>query len=112
MTAVNGNRLYKAACLHCGTEFAPVKYGHLYCSTFCRHRGPRTPMDDEPVDHEQITRLFDPDRDPGERVRDDDWFTPADRSDLRELYAMETVGTRRRWFMALVEAGRVKAPPL
>jgi hypothetical protein len=28
MTAVNGNRVYKAACLHCGTEFTPVKYGH------------------------------------------------------------------------------------
>jgi hypothetical protein len=65
-------------------------------------------MDGETVDHEQIARLFDPSRDPGERVRDDDWFTPADRPDLRELYAEETVAARRRWYLALVADGRVK----
>jgi hypothetical protein len=108
MTAVNGNRVYRAECLHCGTQFTPVKYGHRYCSSFCRHRGPRAPMDGEQVDHEQIARLFDPDRDPGERVRNDDWFTPADRPDLRELYSWETVAARRRWYLALVADGRVK----
>jgi hypothetical protein len=36
----------------------------------CRHRGVlgRTAT----VDHEAVERLFDPDRDPAERVREDD----------------------------------------
>jgi hypothetical protein len=110
MTAVNGNRVYKAACLHCGTQFVPMKYGHVYCSTFCRHRGPRSPLDAEVVDHEQIARLFDLSRDPAELVRDDDWFGMG--PEWKAIYAMETVAGRRRWYLALVADGRVKAPPV
>jgi hypothetical protein len=45
-------------------EFTPRKLGHVFCSAFCRHRGESEPHKRHPVDHEQITRLFDDSRDP------------------------------------------------
>jgi hypothetical protein len=53
------------------------------------------------IDPEQVKRLFDPDRDPNERVREDDWFAGPSDPEWRALYAHETVGGRRRWYMNL-----------
>ena len=53
------------------------------------------------TDPEQVKRLFDPDRDPNERVREDDWFAGNPDPEWRALYAHETVGVRRRWYMNL-----------
>jgi hypothetical protein len=69
-----------ARCAHCGNQLRPRKVGHVFCSVGCRHRGERTPHDPPPVDPELVERLFDPGRDPNGRVRDDDWFAPADAS--------------------------------
>jgi hypothetical protein len=64
------------------------------------------PHDRRPVDHDQIRRLFDEDRDPDARVRDDDWH--ANRDDENgatwvELDAADTVGRRRDWYRAFVD---------
>jgi hypothetical protein len=97
-----------ATCLHCGTEFRPRRGGHVFCSVWCRHQGERKPYDPPPVDPEVVDRLFDPGRDPQERVRDDDWFSPADAApEWRELYAGETVEQRRRWYENLKDSGLV-----
>lgn len=93
-----------AECLSCGVEFEPRKFGHVFCSSFCRHRGERRPGEREPVDHEQIARLFDEGRDPDERVRDDDWY-PGSCIEMKELDAGDTVATRRRWYGNLAEMG-------
>src|SRR4051812_6331593 len=92
-------------CLSCGIEFEPRKLGHVFCSSFCRHRGERRPDEREPVDHEQIARLFDEGRDPDERARADDWL-PVSARVAKDLYACETVGTRRRWYAHLLVANR------
>jgi hypothetical protein len=108
MTAVNGKRPLEAECLRCGTVFTPRKYGHIYCSPQCRHRGERGPHDPPAVDPEQVDRLFDLARDPGERVRDDDWFHPLDAApEWKALYAHDTVEGRRRWYLTLVKEGRL-----
>jgi hypothetical protein len=70
-----------ADCLSCGQEFTPRKLGHVYCSPGCRHAGPGQRVDRDP---EAVNRLFDPDRDPSERVRPDDWH-PTPDSVLHEL---------------------------
>jgi hypothetical protein len=50
--------------------------------------------------------LFDPRRDPSERVREDDWHTsPASR--FAELDSRDTVETRSRWHTELLELGRL-----
>jgi hypothetical protein len=55
-----------------------------------------------------IERLFDPRRDPDDRVRADDWFAPADASpEWRALYLGETVEQRRRWYLTLQGLGRL-----
>jgi hypothetical protein len=91
-----------AECLHCGSEFRPRRRGHVFCSSFCRHRGERWDRPG-PADREQIARLFDPSRDPNERVRDDDWHPSP--GPWQELDWCQTVGTRRRWYRNLLEAG-------
>jgi hypothetical protein len=96
-----------AECLHCGRIFQPRRRGHVFCSTFCRHRGQRPPEERGEIDSEAVKRLFDPDPDANERIRDDDWFpSPAD-AEWRSLYAHETVETRRRGFMNLMMAGEL-----
>jgi hypothetical protein len=92
-------------CRRCRKEFAPVKGGHVFCSAACRHRRERRP-DAPPVDEEQVARLFDPSRDPGERVRADDWCNGMD-AERTELYSVETVGQRRGWYLRLVDIGRI-----
>jgi hypothetical protein len=87
-------------CLHCGGEFTPRKAGHVFCSTFCRHRGERAPHEREPIDHEAIERLFDPSRDPDARCRDDDWY-PDSCLEMKALDAGQTVRSRRRWYTNL-----------
>ena|SRR5215218_3521542 len=99
-------RLETTECLHCGVEFVPRKAGHVFHSIECRHRGARRPEDRVPVDHEAIERLFDPRRDPGERVRADDWH-PSPRTPFPELDACDTVEARRRWFVNLKTMGRL-----
>jgi hypothetical protein len=77
----------------------------VFCSSFCRHRGERRARPG-PVDQEQLARLFDPSRDPNERVRDDDWHpTPETPEGLkwRELEAFDTVERRRWWYLALIK---------
>ena len=96
-----------AECLHCGRIFQPRRRGHVFCSTFCRHRGQRPPEERGEIDPEQVRRLFDPDRDPNERVRDDDWFAGPSDPEWRALYAHETVGGRRRWYMNLMMDGQL-----
>ena len=68
------------------------------CRVFCGHAQ---------VDYEQVKRLFDPDRDPEERVRGDDWFAGPSDPEWRALYAHETVGGRRRWYMNLMMSGEL-----
>jgi len=95
-----------AECLHCGVEFTPRKEGHVFHTVECRHRGERRPEDRVPVDHEAIERLFDPRRDPDERVRADDWH-PSPASPFGELDACDTVEKRRRWYTNLRDLGRL-----
>ena len=53
-------------------------------------------------DGEAVKRLFDPSREPRERVRDDDSFSPEDPDPgWKELFAYDTVESRRRWFRNL-----------
>jgi hypothetical protein len=94
-----------AACARCGRAFVRHRRGHIYCSRRCRHRGVlgRTAT----IDHEAVERLFDPDRDPRERVRPDDWFPEHLDSGARDLYAVDSVATRRRWYQALEDDGEL-----
>jgi hypothetical protein len=95
-------------CLQCNKVFQPRRGGHVFCSVRCRHLGERKPHDPPPVDQDQIDRLFDPRRDPSERVREDDWFAPADAApEWRELFEGDTVAKRRQWFETLKELGQV-----
>ena len=91
----------KAECLHCGGEFWPRRQGHVVCSSWCRHRGERRERPG-PIDREQVARLFDPSRDPEERVREDDWH-PTPDSPFHELDSWETVESRHRWYLNLIE---------
>jgi hypothetical protein len=97
-------RLETTECLHCGAGFTPRKAGHVFCSITCRHRGARRPEDRAPVDHEAVERLFDPARDPDERVRVDDWHPGPPQ--WIALEACDTVRDRRRWYENLRIAKR------
>lgn len=92
-----------AKCLHCGVEFRPRRRGHVFCSSFCRHRGERRPEEPAPVDQAQLRRLFDSFRSPDERVCDDDWHPSPQDSPWRNLDACQTVGKRRGWYLTLIE---------
>lgn len=96
-----------AECLHCGRIFQPRRRGHVFCSTFCRHRGQRPPQERGEIDTEAVRRLFDSSRDPKERVREDDWFAGNPDPEWRALYAHETVGTRRRGYLNLMMLGEL-----
>jgi hypothetical protein len=97
-----------AECLSCGREFVPRKLGHVFCSSFCRHRHRGEGNDGRPgrpaVDPEQIERLFDSARDPQERVRPDDWH-PSPDSGFPALDGWDTVAKRRRWYLTLIKEG-------
>ena len=93
-----------AECLRCGVEFVPRKFGHVFCSSFCRHRGERQPAERVLGDPEQIARLFDEGRDPDEQVRPDEWH-PSPDSEFVDLDAGDTVAARRRWYSNLVREG-------
>jgi hypothetical protein len=58
------------------------------------------------TDWEAAERLFDEDRDPGERVREDDWH-PTPELGWRELDLVQTVEERRRWYVALLDQGQL-----
>lgn len=90
----------RAECLHCGSDFAPRKAGHVFCSIPCRHGGELAPHERLKVDPAAIERLFDGRRDPDERVRPDDWY-PHPGSPFEPLFAYDTVGGRRRWYEAI-----------
>jgi hypothetical protein len=94
-------RLAVAECLSCGAEFRPRRRGHVFCSNYCRHRGEKRPEERIALDSEQVRRLFDPDRDPKARVRDDDWH-PTPDSPMHDLDAVDTVADRRRWYLWLL----------
>ena len=96
-----------AVCLHCGVAYTPRKAGHVFCSAFCRHRGERLPDQREPVDHEQIRRLFDTERDPDERVRPDDWHATPQVPEFVELDRWDTLRQRRHWHEELRAMGRL-----
>jgi hypothetical protein len=88
-------------CRHCWKPFRPSRRGHVYCTPECRHAGPLK-WGETPYDPQVVARLFDDSRDPGERVKTDEWFSPADAPPaVRALYAHETVGQRRRWYRKL-----------
>jgi hypothetical protein len=99
-------RVLWAECLRCGGRFQPSKHGHTFCSSECRHRGPRRPHEGEPPDRGQVARLFDAARDPGAWVRADDW-RPSFAAAFVELDAHDTLGDRRRWYTELLELGRL-----
>jgi len=54
-------------------------------------------------------RLFDPARDPGERVREDEWFYGGS-AEFAALYTHDTVEDRRRWYRNLAALGMVERP--
>ena len=87
-----------AECLSCGREFVPRKLGHVFCSSFCRHRGERRPEEREQADAVALARLFDDDRDPDEMVEPGEWHPAPDWADLD---AGDTVRQRRRWYERL-----------
>jgi hypothetical protein len=91
--------------LNCGRGFQPRRIGHVYCSVACRHRGERRPDQGNPVDTAAVERLFDETRDPSERVRPDDW-NPGP-PEFAELELCHTVATRRRWYLTLLEMGKL-----
>ena len=74
---------------------------------FCRYRGERPVEERGEIDTEAVKRLFDPSRDPEERVREDDWFPGSPDPEWRSLYAHEAVGDRRRWYMNPLLDGRL-----
>ena len=87
-----------AECLHCGKRFWPRRRGHVFCSRACRHKGERPLRERMEIDPEQVKRLFDPDRDPEERIREDDWFagprTPNGEPSMpRRASALGAAGT-------------------
>jgi hypothetical protein len=89
-------------CLHCGRLFPARRRGHVFCSSRCRYSGELPPHKrPSPEDHEQIERLFDPRRDPSERVREDDWNPSTEWQTLDRLDDLET---RRCWYLSLLEA--------
>ena len=51
-------------------------------------------------DPDQVARLFDPGRDPGERVGPNDWHPGT----MAELDAEDTVERRRGWYRELAVA--------
>jgi hypothetical protein len=53
-----------------------------------------------------VRRLFDPDRDPDQRVDLDDWHPASDLA-WKELDSYDTVATRRNWYLTLREAGEL-----
>jgi hypothetical protein len=79
--------------------------GHAFCKPECRHRGVRKP-DAPQTDWAAVERLFDEDRDPGERVRDDDWH-PSPDPVWHELDRVDTVEQRRRWCLTLLDEGQL-----
>lgn len=52
----------------------------------------------------ELSRLFDPERDPDELVREDDWH-PSDDPAWREFDLGDSVRKRRRWYHRLVDEG-------
>jgi hypothetical protein len=96
-----------APCLSCGVSFVPRKFGHVFCSSFCRHRGERVPdVDRASANPEQLAHLSDQSRDPDERVRPDDWH-PTPPSEFAELDVGDTIATRRRWHGNLLKEGLI-----
>jgi hypothetical protein len=97
-----------AECLNCRRTFHPRRAGHVFCSSFCRHRHRGEGNHGRPgrpaVDPEQIERLFDNARDPHERVRPDDWH-PSPDSGFPELDGWDTVAKRRQWYLTLIKEG-------
>ena len=90
-------------CARCGVAFEQRRVDHRFCSPSAK-RGERRPSDPPPpVD--QVERLFDPRRDPGELVRPDDWFPEPGGAEWRSLFACETIETRRRWYRELADRG-------
>lgn len=92
-------------CLSCGREFKPRKFGHVFCSVGCRHRGERRPEERQPSDEAAVARLFDESRDPEARVRADDWCPGP--PEMAALEVRSTVAQRRRWYLNLVRLGRI-----
>jgi hypothetical protein len=88
-----------AGCLHCGKTFRPSRRRHVFCSSFCRHRGERPVKERLAIDVEQLQRLFDPSRGPDELVRDDDWHPSP--GPWQKLDWCQTVETRRTWYLNL-----------
>jgi hypothetical protein len=93
------------ACLHCGIMFEPRHSGHLFHSSKCRHKGELDPAQRQAASSDAVDRLFAADRDPTERVREDDWH-PSPGTPFHRLDAVDTVQVRRRWFTRLGEIRR------
>jgi hypothetical protein len=96
-----------AECLRCRRKFAPRKAGHVFCSSECRHRGPRKDGDTVAPSEGELARLFDPGRDPHGSVEPDEWHPSGSSSPFVELDLRQTVSTRRRWFRAPVDEGMI-----
>lgn len=74
-----------ARCARCKRRFKPRRKGHVYCSRRCRYPGEEQV---EVADEAVLECLFDPDRDPDELVREDDWYPapPSDRDETLEAW--------------------------
>lgn len=91
-----------AECARCGRTFVRRRSDHRFCRPECRKLGQRKPGEPPPVDPDVVDRLFDPRRDPNDRVRTDDWFWPVDAPEAwKALFAGHSVGGRRRWLANL-----------
>jgi hypothetical protein len=90
-----------ARCLRCQRVFEVRRPGHVYCSRTCRYAADFA--DFRPGDPIVVERLFDEDRDPNERVREDDWHPGP----FPELDASDALESRRRWYATLRVLGRV-----
>jgi hypothetical protein len=88
-------------CLHCGRQFTPRKAGHVFCSNACRHKGESNPGTGVDWNREKVAALFDPGRDPDERVNLDDWHPTPQHTGFVELDLVDTVKARRQQYRHL-----------
>lgn len=72
-----------AECLNCRRTFQPRRGGHVFCSSFCRHRHRGASNHGRPAA---------------------DWH-PSPDSGFPELDAHDTVGIRRHWYLTLIKEG-------
>jgi hypothetical protein len=80
----------------------------------CRYASEHAAPTVQIADPDAVDRLFDPSRDPGEHIRDDDWHLaqPEGVDDttwqmFAELDSFDTVAQRRRLYSELKRSGEI-----